>query len=76
MLDWPSQGLILNVIENLWQNLKIGVHRWSLSNLIELDPIRKEEWAEISVFRCAKLAEIYLPKTAAVIAANGGSRQY
>lgn len=35
VLKWHSQSLYLNTIENLWQELKIDVHRCSPFNLTE-----------------------------------------
>lgn len=76
VLEWPSQSPDLYPIENLWRDLKIAVHKCSPSNLTELDLFCKEEWAKISVSRCANLAEIYPKRLAAVIAAKGGSTKY
>jgi hypothetical protein len=73
VLEWPSQNPGLNPIENLWYDLKIGVHQWNQSNLKELNKFCLEEWAKIPVARCDKLIETYPQRLADVIAAKGGS---
>ena len=76
VFKWPSQSPDLNPIENLWQDLKIAVHRWSPSNLTELQLFCQEEWTKMSISRCTKLVETYPKRLAAVIAAKGGSTKY
>uniref|UniRef100_A0A8C6V0G7 Peptidase M20 domain containing 1, tandem duplicate 2 n=1 Tax=Neogobius melanostomus TaxID=47308 RepID=A0A8C6V0G7_9GOBI len=76
VLEWPSQSPDLNPIENLWKDLKTAVHKRSPSNLTELELFCKEEWAKMSVSRCANLVESYPKRFAAVIAAKGGSTKY
>uniref|UniRef100_A0A8C6UMI7 Tc1-like transposase DDE domain-containing protein n=1 Tax=Neogobius melanostomus TaxID=47308 RepID=A0A8C6UMI7_9GOBI len=58
VLEWPSQSADLNPIENLWKDLKTAVHKRSPSNLTELELFGKEEWAKMSVSRCANLVVI------------------
>ena len=76
VLEWPSQSPDLNPIQNLWQDLKTAVHKRCPSNLTELELFCKEEWARISVCRCAKLVDTYPKRLGAVIAAKGGSTKY
>ncbi|KAG2458981.1 TC1A transposase, partial [Polypterus senegalus] len=76
VLEWPSQSPDLNPIENLWQDLNTAVHKRCPTNLTELERFCKEEWARISVSRCAKLVETYPKRLVAVIAAKGGSTKY
>ena len=76
VLEWPSQSLNLNPIENLWQDLKTAVHRHSPSNQTKLKLFCKEEWANISVSTCASLVETYPKRLAAVIEAKGGFTKY
>uniref|UniRef100_A0AAZ1Y062 Uncharacterized protein n=1 Tax=Oreochromis aureus TaxID=47969 RepID=A0AAZ1Y062_OREAU len=61
---------------NFSTDLKTAVHKRCPSNLTELELFCKEEWARISVSRCAKLVETYPKRLAAVIAAKGGSTKY
>ena len=75
VLEWPSQSPDLNPIENLWQVLKIALHRRSPSNLTELERFCKDEWAKMSL-SSAKLVETSPKRLAAVIATNGGSTKY
>uniref|UniRef100_A0A674MUN6 Tc1-like transposase DDE domain-containing protein n=1 Tax=Takifugu rubripes TaxID=31033 RepID=A0A674MUN6_TAKRU len=76
VLEWPSQSPDLNPIKNLWKELKTAVHKRSPSNLTELELFCKEEWARISVSRCANLIETYPKRLAAVIGAKGGATKY
>ncbi|MGH0152517.1 UNVERIFIED_CONTAM: hypothetical protein FKN15_022436 [Acipenser sinensis] len=76
VLEWPSQSPDLNLIENLWQDLKIAVHQRSPSNLTALEQFCQEEWAKIAGSRCAKLVETYPKRLTAVIAAKGASTKY
>ena len=76
VLAWPSQSPDLNPIENLWNDLKTAVHKWSPSNLTELEQFCKEEWSNIATSRCAKLVETYPNRLKAVIKAKGGSTKY
>jgi hypothetical protein len=74
VLEWPSQIPDLDLIENLWYDLKIAIHQQNPSELKELEQFCLDEWAKIPVARCAKLT--YSKRLAAVIAAKGDSTKY
>ncbi|KAG2463217.1 TCB1 transposase, partial [Polypterus senegalus] len=76
VLEWPSQSPDLNMIEHLWRDLKMAVHRCFPSNLMELERCCKEEWAKLAKDRCAKLVASYSKRLEAVIAAKGASTKY
>ena len=76
VLEWPSQSPDLNPIKHLWRDLKMAVHRWSPSNLTELERICRDEWQKIPKSRCAKLVASYPRRLEAVIAAKGASTKY
>ena len=44
VLEWPSQSLDLNPIENLWYDLKIAVRQRNTSSLNELEQFFLKEW--------------------------------
>ena len=75
-LEWPSQSPDLNLIEHLWRDLKIGVQQRSPSNLTELEKICREEWENLSKYRCAKLVASYPRRLKAVIIAKDASTKY
>ncbi|KAG2462209.1 TC1A transposase, partial [Polypterus senegalus] len=76
VLEWPTQSPDLNLIEHLWRDLKMAVHRRFPSNLMELERCCKEEWVKLAKDRCAKLVASYLKRLEAVIAAKGASTKY
>lgn len=49
VLACPRQSQDLNPIRNLWQHLKIAVHRHSQFKLTEMKLSGKEEWAKAEV---------------------------
>ena len=76
VLEWPSQSPDLNIIENLWCDLKWAVHARKPSNLIELEMFCKEEWSKISSTTLQTLIGSYRKRLEAVISAKGGSTKY
>ena len=59
VLEWPSQSLDLNPIEMLWKDLKRSVHARKPTNIHELKPFCKEEWAKIPPSKCMGLINSY-----------------
>ncbi|KAG2465277.1 TCB1 transposase, partial [Polypterus senegalus] len=76
VLEWPSQSPDLNIIENLWCELKRAVHARKPSNLNELERICKEEWSKIPSTTIQTLIGTYRKRLEAVISAKGGSTKY
>lgn len=76
VLEWPSQSPDLNIIENVWHDLKVAVHARRPSNLTELEAMCKEEWSKIPPARIQGLLQGYKKRLEAVIAAKGGATKY
>ena len=76
VLEWPSQSPDLNIIENVWGDLKQAVHARKPSNLTELEMFSKEEWSKIPSTRIQTLIGSYRKRLEAVISAKGGSTKY
>ena len=66
----------LNIIENVWGDLKQAVHARKPSNLTELEMFCKEEWSKIPSTRIQTLIGSYRKRLEAVISAKGGSTKY
>ena len=65
------QSLDLNLIENLWWDLKRAVAAWKPSNINKLEVFACEEWAKIPIERCKKLVSTYRKCLLEVIKAKG-----
>ncbi|KAG2467943.1 TCB1 transposase, partial [Polypterus senegalus] len=76
VLEWPNQSPDLNLIEHLWRDLKMAVHRRFPSNLMKIERCCKEEWVKLAKDRCAKLVASYSERLEAGIAAKGASTKY
>jgi len=76
VLEWPTQSPDLNIIENVWCDLKRAVHACKPSNLTELEIFCKEEWSKISSARIQTLIGSYRKCLEAVIYAKGGCTKY
>ncbi len=71
LLEWLSQSPDLNPIVNQWYILKIKVQQRLPENLNELKIVLEEEWNNILVETCRKLALSFRKKTIAVLRAKG-----
>ncbi|MBN3292666.1 TCB1 transposase, partial [Polypterus senegalus] len=76
VLEWLSQSPDLNIIENLWNDLKQAVHARQPSNLTELERLCIEEWSKIPPSRIQTLIKGYRRHLEAVIFGKGGSTKY
>ena len=76
VLEWPSQSPDLNIIENLWVDLKRAVHARRPKNIAELEAFCKEEWEKIPNTRIERLLAGYKKRLQAVISARGGVTKY
>ncbi len=68
VLEWPSQSPDLNLIENLWRELKVCVAQWQPQNITALEEICMEEWAKIPATVCENLVKTYRKRLTSVIA--------
>ncbi len=76
VLEWPSQSPDLNLIENLWRELKVRVAKRQPRNLNDLERICKEEWDKIPPEMCANLVTNYKKHLTSVIANKGFATKY
>ncbi|GFU94223.1 transposable element Tc1 transposase [Trichonephila clavipes] len=63
----------LNVLENLWSQLKKSVHKHTITSKEDLKNVLKEEWTKITVETTKKLVESMPKRLQAVIKAKGFS---
>ncbi len=71
-----TNKLELNLIENLWRELKVGVAKRQPRNLNDLERICKEEWDKIPTAMCANLVANYKKRLTSVIANKGFATKY
>ncbi len=76
VLEWPCQSPDLNLIENLWRELKVRVVKRQPRNINDLERICKEEWDKIPPEMCANLVANYNKRLTSVIANKGFATKY
>lgn len=74
--NWPPQSPDLNIIENLWNDLKEIVYSKGPQNLDELWEFIHDEWNNFSVERIQKAYQSIPRRIKAVVKAGGGSTKY
>ncbi len=70
-MEWPSQSPDLNLIENLWRELKVRVAKYQPRNLNDLERICKEELDNIPPEMCANLVANYKKHLTSMIVNKG-----
>ncbi len=76
VLEWPSQSPDLNLIENLWRELKVRVAKRQPRNLNDLERICKEEWDITPPEMCANLVDNYKKHLTSLIDNKGFATKY
>ena len=76
VLEWTSQSLDLNPIENMWAELTKRVRARRPTNLTQLHLLCQEEWARIHPTYCRKLVEGYLKHLTQVKQFKGNATKY
>ncbi|KAK3547882.1 hypothetical protein QTP70_000339 [Hemibagrus guttatus] len=76
VLEWPSQSPDLNLIGNLWRELKIRVAQRQPQNITALEEICMEEWAKLPATVCKNLVATYRKHLTSVIANKGYITKY
>jgi transposase len=74
--NWPPQSPDLNIIENLWSDLKVKVYSRAPTTVNELWQYIQDEWNNFSTERIQKLYETIPRRVKAVVKAGGGSTKY
>ena len=75
-LNWPSQSPDLNPIKNLWNSLKVKVHKRNPQNIKQLEELCKEEWGKVTLDQCGKLVANYRKRLEAMRQNRGNATKY
>ena len=76
VMDWPSNSLDLNPIENLWGIVKNNVERRMPKNLGELESFMVEEWNRIPESMLINLVGSMKQRCELIIEKNGERISY
>ena len=77
VLPWPGNSPDINLIENLWNQMKRKVEELQPGNLKELKTTIATVWAtKTTLEECQKLARSMPRRIQAVLAAGGGHTKY
>jgi transposase len=74
--NWPPQSPDLNIIENLWSELKVKVYSRAPKTLEELWQYIQDEWNAFPADRIHKQFESIRRRIQAVVKADGGLTKY
>ena len=72
----PSQSPGLNPIENLWNTLKVKVHKQNPQNIKQLEELCKEEWGKVMLDQGGKLVANFWKWLEAVKQNRGYATKY
>lgn len=73
---WPSQSPDLNLIENLWHQLKAKVRERKPKDIDELWQVAQQEWNAISSDMIMSLFASMPRRVKAILACKGGNTKY
>lgn len=76
VIQTPAQSPDLNVIENLWHMLELGIRQHHISNVQSLKAALKEEWTKISPNYTQKLVDSMQSRLKCVINQKGYPTKY
>ncbi|KAL1497932.1 hypothetical protein ABEB36_008812 [Hypothenemus hampei] len=76
VIETPPQSPDLNVIENLWSQLKVAIRNHTISNKEQLKTVLMEEWAKITPEYCEKLVQSMPNRLKEVIRNKGFPTKY